>query len=273
MKAQSCHTLIDTHAHLASSKFAGEIGEIVERAASSGVGRIVTIACDLEDSRTNLELAERFPGVAPTAGIHPLYVHEIESEDWDRELRAVAKRHDLAALGEIGLDYFHPPQDGTDEESWRHRQREVFERQLDLARELELPVVVHQRDSTADVTEVLRQFPEVKAVLHCFNGTREAADRFLEMGHLLSFTGILTFPRAEDVREVARAIPIDRIMVETDCPYLAPVPFRGKRCEPSMVRHTAECLAEIRNMTLDEIAEVTTRNAVGFFNGLPEQAS
>lgn len=270
MKAQSDVFLFDTHAHLASSKFAEDLDAVVTRAREAGVSRIVTIACDLEDSAENLALARRFEGVFPTAGIHPLYVHEPgHSEEWKSELRQLASSGQFVAIGEIGLDYFHPPQDGGSEADWRGLQREFFEAQLSLAGELGLPAVIHQRESADDVMAVLRNFPDVRAVLHCFNGSRDQAEAALEMGLFLSFTGILTFPKAEEVREVAAACPLDRIMVETDCPYLAPVPYRGKRCEPHMVSHTAETLGTLHGLSLPEIADATTGNAQKFFHGLP----
>jgi len=273
MEGKNQANLTDTHAHLASEKFRGERDAIVARAAEAGVDRIVTIACDLEDSETNLELARTYPGVAPTVGIHPLYVGEIAEDDWPGTLAGLAKTPPVAAIGEIGLDYYHPPADGSDEATWRARQWEVFERQLQLALELDMPVVVHQRDSAEDVTAMLRQFPDVRAVLHCFSGTVAQAEEALEMGNFISFTGILTFPSAEEVRRAAAVAPIDRVMVETDCPYLAPAPHRGKRCEPAMVVHTAQRLAEIHGMDPEETAEVTSRNATAFFRSLPQPES
>ena len=258
--------LIDTHAHLASSKFEGEINSIITTATSAGVGRIVSIACDIEDSYQNLSLSRDYPSVvAPTAGIHPLYVHETE-EGWLQELTKIVKEPEITALGEIGLDYFHSPPNGLTEESWRSRQWEVFEQQIQLSIDNHLPVVVHQRNSADDVTSVLRQFPKARAVLHCFTGTIQEAEAALEMGHFLSFTGILTFPNASTVREVATMTPKDRVMLETDSPFLAPVPFRGKRCEPAMITHTASTLAALHQTSADEIAEITTRNAQAFFN-------
>ena len=264
--------LIDTHAHLASSKYEGEINSIVTAATSAGVGRIVAIACDLEDSHQNLSLSRDYPSVvAPTAGIHPLYVHETK-EGWLQELTKIAGEPGIAALGEIGLDYFHPPPEAFTEENWRYKQWEIFEQQLQLSIESDLPVVIHQRNSADDVTSVLRQFPKARAVLHCFTGTTQEAEAALEMGHFLSFTGILTFPNAPEVREVASMTPQDRIMLETDSPFLAPVPFRGKRCEPSMITHTASTLAEIHKVSAAEIAELTTRNAESFFNLCPNHS-
>lgn len=265
MEAENNVSLVDTHAHLASSKLRPDLEAILERSESAGLSRIVSIACDLEDSKTNLVLAGANPLVSPTVGIHPLYVHEIESPEWETELRELASRPGVAAIAEIGLDYFHPPGDGSSEADWRKLQREIFERQLQIAIDLDLPVVVHQRESAEDVATVLRQFPETRAVLHCFTGTMAEAEVALDLGHYLSFTGILTFNNATQVQDVAANAPLDRIMVETDCPYLAPVPFRGKRCEPAYVRHTAEKLALLRGLDLTEIARATSENASRFF--------
>jgi len=257
--------LIDTHAHLNSSRFGGNVAELLRNARESNVGRILSIACDIEDSEANLALAGEFEEVIPTVGIHPLYVDALTPLQWLDPLRKLAGRPEVAAIGEIGLDYFHPPPDGSTEAESRAIQREVFETQLQLAIELDLPVVIHQRESAEDVMAVLLNFPGIKAVLHCFNGTHEQAGRAIEAGFYLSFTGILTFPSAGDVREVAAAAPLDRIMVETDSPYLAPVPFRGKQCEPHMVAHTARQLGELHGLSLPEITKITTENAFRFF--------
>lgn len=265
-KEKNLSGLIDTHAHLASSKFEGAIDSLITTAIDAGVGKIVSIACDIEDSYENLSLSQEFPGIVePTAGIHPLYVDEVE-ESWGSKLKELVENHKLAAIGEIGLDYFHSPPKNFSEESWRAAQLEIFEIQLQLAIDFDLPVVIHQRNTAEDVTAVLKQFPKARAVLHCFTGTIPEAETALQMGHMISFTGILTFPNAPEIREVAAIVPTDRVMVETDCPYLAPVPFRGKRCEPHMVSHTASALADVFGVGIEEIAAITTRNAESFFN-------
>lgn len=260
--------LVDTHAHLNSSRLVGDLEDLLRRARESGLVRIVSIACDLEDSKANFELAARETLVAPTAGVHPLYVHEVAGNDWDRELRSFAERPTCTAVGEIGLDYFHPPQDGSSDEAWRTRQKDAFVKQLQIALDLGLPAVIHQRASFDDTMEVLADFPDVRCVLHCFTGSVAEAERALDAGHWLSFTGILTFPNAAEVRESAKIVPLDRVMVETDAPFLAPVPFRGKRCEPTHVVHTARALADLHDVSQDEIARTTTRNANAFFRGL-----
>ncbi len=262
--------LTDTHTHLASSRFKDDLEEVILRARENGVERIISISCDMEDSDFNAALAEKNSGVFATIGIHPSYVHEIEGgiegHEWSEKLRTLVSHPEVCAIGEIGLDYFHPPGDGGSEADWRIKQRIVFEKQLQIALEADLPVVVHQRESAADTMDVLRNFPGIRAVLHCFGGTNDEAEEALSLGHYISFTGILTFSKAESVREVARSIPLDRVMVETDCPYLAPVPFRGKRCEPYMVKYTATELGRLHDLGLEEISEITTRNASRFFN-------
>ena len=265
MKEKSEVFLTDTHAHLASTRFSGEIGAVLARSREAGVGRIVSISCDLEDVRANLALASVHPGVFATAGIHPSYVHEPGPEGWRESLRALAGRPEIVAIGEIGLDYHHPPEDGSDVAVWRGLQESIFEEMLQLARDLRLPAVIHSRESTPAVLDVLARFPEVTAVLHCFTGSPAEAERALAAGHFLSFTGVITYPKADDVRATAAVVPLDRLMIETDAPYLAPVPFRGKTCEPGMVRHTCQRLAEIHGLSPEEMARVTSENAARFF--------
>lgn len=260
--------LVDTHAHLASHAFQedGELEAIISRAAEADVDRIISIGSELDDSQQNVEIASRFPGVFATVGVHPTSVHEVTKEGWVEDLRGLSQQPKVQAIGEIGLDFYHPPQDGSPEETWRARQDHFFRSQLDLAVELDLPVVIHQRNSAEAVAEVMKDYiGKVTAVFHCFNGTPDQARVILDQGHYLSFTGIVTFKNAREVHESARFVPEDRLMVETDSPYLAPVPFRGKRCEPAYTRQTAEHIAGLRDVSLEHLAEVTSRNAERFF--------
>lgn len=259
------HFFTDTHTHLASARFREDLAEVIHRASAAGVRRMVSISCDPEDTGFNLDLAASHRGIFATAGVHPCYVHEIPPGDWLGDLREAARRPEIVAIGEIGLDHYHPPADGSEVAVWRARQREVFEALLQLAQELGKPVVVHQRESGEDVLSVLAGFPGVRAVLHCFTGGPEEAEKALAAGHLLSYTGVLTYPKAPEVRESARITPLDRVMIETDSPYLAPVPHRGKRCEPAMVVETARSLADLHGMALEEIALLTSENAARFF--------
>lgn len=261
--------LIDTHAHLTSNRFKGKIDELLFRAEQAGVNQVITIGCDLEDSKAAIELAQSHSlQIASTVGIHPCYVNEVTNPTWIDELKQLASSNPVAAIGEIGLDYYHSPPEGFDEKSWRAKQAEVFRAQLELATNLELPTVIHQRESGDDVLAILKDFPAVKAVLHCFTGTQAQADQALEMGHYLSFTGVVTYPKAPEVRELAAMVPADRFMVETDSPYLAPVPFRGKTNEPSYVRHTAKTIASERKISAEECANLSTTNARAFFKNL-----
>jgi len=265
MEANSKVILTDTHAHLASPGFVGDLPAVIGRASDRGVKRIVSISCDAEDSKTNLRIAKDHPSVLPAVGVHPLYIEPISGENWLDEIHELASHPQVVAIGEIGLDYFHPPRDGSSEKDWRRKQRGIFEQLLQLAQDLELPAIIHQRESTSDVAAVLSGFPGVKAVLHCFSGTIGEAAAALESGHFLSFTGILTFKSAGDLRKTAASVPLNRVMVETDCPYLAPEPFRGKRCEPHMVEFTARTLGGLHGLDLDEISAITSATADDFF--------
>lgn len=278
--------LTDTHAHLDYPDFAGDIGAVLERAAKAGVHRILTIGTGIESSRRAVALAEKYPSIYAVVGLHPTNVAE-ESEDWLSVLRGLATHPKVAAIGETGLDYHHLPSEqlssspaltalqaemAEDTEaviidgSYRALQAEAFSAQLDLACELGLNVVIHQRNAWDDTIEILKPYTgRVRGVFHCFGNTPDQAGEILAMGHMVSFTGIVTFKNAPMVREVAAMVPADSFMVETDCPYLAPVPHRGKRCEPAHTRIVAEKIAEVRNTTLESIASATEANASAFF--------
>jgi TatD DNase family protein len=264
--------LVDTHAHLASNPFSDDLPETIERSIDAGVTRIVSIATDLEDSQQNIEIADRYDAVYATVGVHPTSVHEIADSHWSQRIREWAQHPKVVAIGEIGLDYFHPPRDGSKPSAWRNLQIEYFQAQLDLAVELQMPVVIHQRDKNgsdhcaSDLQAIIRGYQgRIRAVFHCFTGPPEQALPILDQGHLISFTGIATFPSAKDLQNTARQVPDDKFMLETDSPYLAPIPFRGKRCEPAYTRHTAEQIATLRQVSLQEIAAITTGNAERFF--------
>lgn len=265
--------LIDTHAHLAAKQFCDDLPEVIQHSLDAGVTRIISIGTDLEDSRRNIEIAEQFDSVYATVGIHPTSIHEITDENWLQQIRDWTKHPKVVAIGEIGLDYFHPPRDGSSTSAWRDQQVKFFRAQLDLAAELHLPVVIHQRDKNGesdcrtDLLNIISDYEKrVQAVFHCFTGSLEQAQAFLDQGHLISFTGIATFSSAKDLQANASQAPEDCFMVETDSPYLAPVPFRGKRCEPAYTKHTAEHIASLRGISLEELAALTTANAERFFS-------
>ena len=280
--------LIETHAHLDYPDFAPDLEGVIARAAEEGVTRIISIGTGLESSRRAVALAERFPNVHAVVGIHPTNVTE-EGLDFLPALGELARHPKVVAIGETGIDYHHVPEElqapkvadvdsallaqshGDQERliaegAWKSSQADAFRMQLDLALELGLNVVIHQRSAWMDTLEVLRPYTgKLRGVFHCFGGTPEEAAEVAALGHLVSFTGIITFKNAEQVRLTAAAVSADGYMVETDCPYLAPVPYRGKRAEPAHTRLVAEKIAEVRGITLEEVAEATTLTAEGFF--------
>jgi len=264
--------LIDTHAHLASHQFGEDLPDVIARATAAGVTRIISIGTDLEDSQRNIEIAEQFTSVYAAVGIHPTSVHEITNDKWLAQIRVWLEHPKVVAIGEIGLDYFHPPRDGSSQTAWRDLQTNFFRAQLDLAAELQIPVVVHQRDKNDlsecrdDLLKIISDYQDrVQAVFHCFTGTLEQAQPFLNQGHLISFTGIATFSSAKELHGTTQNVSAGQFMLETDSPYLAPTPFRGKRCEPAYTRHTAEHIADIRGISLKEIADLTSKTAENFF--------
>jgi TatD DNase family protein len=259
--------LIETHAHLDYPDFAPDLEGVISRAAEAGVTRIITIGTGLESSRRAVALSERFSGVFAVVGIHPTNVEE-EGLAFGPSLRQLALHPKVVAIGETGIDHHHLPEgvEGAELASWKGRQAEAFRIQLDLAAELGLNVVIHQRTAWEPTLAVLRNFTgKVRGVFHCFGGTPEEAAEVAALGHLVSFTGIITFKNAEQVRLTAAAVPAEGYMVETDCPYLAPVPHRGKHAEPAHTRLVAEKIAEVRGISLEEVAAATTRTAESFF--------
>jgi TatD DNase family protein len=282
--------LIETHAHLDYPDFAPDFDDVLRRANEAGVTRIITIGTSIESSRRAIELAEKYPNIFAVIGVHPTYAEEAP-DDVMTPLRELVKSPRVVALGESGLDYHSLPskeaakdkkvqvfanalQGETEEQidasiadgAYKSKQTMLFEQQLDLAVELGLNVVIHQRDAWDDTLEIMQPYTDkLRGVFHCFGGTREQAEEVIALDHLVSFTGIVTFKNGAAVREVAAQIPLWKFMVETDCPYLAPVPFRGKRCEPAYTRLVAESIAVARGIPLQEVAEATTETAEKFF--------
>jgi TatD DNase family protein len=291
--------LIETHAHLDYPDFASDLDDVLSRATQAGVTRIITIGTSVESSRRAVELAEKYSNIYAVIGVHPTYAEEAE-EDVITPLRKLAESRRVVALGETGLDYHRLPslevekeghthvfphqelsqavakalQYSTEKEieagihdgAYKSKQASLFEQQLDLAIELDLNVVIHQRDAWDDTLELMKPYTDkLRGVFHCFGGTFEQAKDVIDLEHLVSFTGIVTFKNGAAVREVAAQVPLWKFMVETDCPYLAPVPFRGKRCEPAHTRIVAETIAAARGISLEEVAEATTETAEKFF--------
>ncbi len=261
--------LIDTHAHLDHRQFSADLPEIIARARASGVTRMVTPATSLASCRALIALAQVLAEIHPALGIHPCNVDSVSGSDWIAELRELAQRPGIAAIGEIGLDYYHAPEPGFTIETWRAHQAAMLRLQLDLAVELKLNVILHTRESHDDLVQIMRDYTgRLRGVFHCFTGTPEQALELIGMGHLVSFTGIVTFKNSPIIQATAKALPSDAFMLETDSPYLAPIPHRGKRCEPSYVADTALFVAQLRGVSLEDLAAQTRATAEAFFAGL-----
>jgi TatD DNase family protein len=249
--------IIDTHAHLDDERFAGDLPEVLQRAADAGVLRIVAVATTAASSAACVDLAVRHAMLAATVGIQPNHVAEAALADWDAVV-ALAPLREVVALGETGLDRYWDTTPFAQQEDY-------FARHLALARQLGRGVVIHCREAEADVVRLLRtdfdRHGSVRGVMHSFTGSLPTAQACLEMGLYISFAGMLTYKNSQPLRDVAAQIPPDRVLVETDCPYLAPVPKRGQRNEPAFVLHTATCLAGLLGLSVDALAEQTTRNA------------
>jgi len=255
--------LIDTHAHLDDARYDADREAVIARAREAGVEALVTVGCDLATSRAAVELAGRYPFVYAAIGVHPHEVRYI-GDDWYDALRRLAQHPKVVAYGEIGLDYhynYSPPK----------LQRERFREQIRLARELKLPVVIHTREAQEDTITILKEerAGECGGVLHCFTGDARLAEDGLDLGFYLSFSGVVTFQNAGALREIVRTVPMDRLLIETDCPYLTPVPHRGKRNEPAFVRLVADAIAsaksETARMSAEDVGRLTSANARRLF--------
>lgn len=253
--------LIDTHAHLDDEQFAADLPEVLRRATAVGVSRVIAVATTAASSRVCVELTERYTELRATVGVHPNHTAEAVAGDWDA-IVALAARPEVVALGETGLDRYRDYSPFAMQEEW-------FARHLELSRRTGKPVVIHCREAEADVLRLLRadfdRHGPVRGVLHSFSADLATAQSCLEMGLYISFAGMLTYRTAQLLREVAAQMPLDRVLVETDSPYLAPTPVRGKRNEPAYVMHTAATLAGLHGIDLDTLAAHTTRNARTLF--------
>ncbi|HET8919286.1 MAG TPA: TatD family hydrolase [Xanthobacteraceae bacterium] len=256
--------LVDSHCHLDFPDFANELDAVVARARAAGIDRIVTISTRVRRQAALLAITERFPDVYCSIGTHPHYAHE-EADVSLAELVACSRAEKVVAIGEAGLDYHY-------DNSPREAQERGFRTHIGAARETGLPLVIHSREADDDTAHILEEETgkgAFAAVLHCFTGGRELARRAVALGHFISFTGILTFKNSAHLRAIAAEVPADRVLVETDAPYLAPRKYRGKRNEPAYVVETAKVLAEVRGVSLDAIAEQSTANFYRLFAKVP----
>ena len=252
---ESLPPLVDTHAHLDSGQFNADRDTVIARAHAAGISHILTIGCDLESSRESVALALQHPNIYAAVGVHP---HDASTVDPEllATLKGLCREEKVVAIGETGLDYYR-------DRSPREDQRRAFRAQLELAQELELPVIVHDRDAHDDVLAILREFsgPSLQGVLHCFSGDLAMARDCLELGLYISIAGPVTYPKNTALREVVAGVSIDRLLVETDCPYLSPQKYRGRRNEPAHVRLTAEMVATVKGLSSEDVARITSHNA------------
>lgn len=249
--------IFDTHAHYFKSDFGEELDGVLAGLPEKGVERVMAVGCSLAASREQAELAERYDFIYAAAGIHPEDAADLP-EDWQEQIRRLCGREKVVAIGEIGLDCHY---DGAPP---KEVQREVFVRQLELARELDMPVIIHSRDACADTMEILREY-RPRGVTHCFSYSAETAREVVKLGMYIGFTGVLTFKNAKKAIEVCKAVPIDRLLLETDCPYMAPEPFRGKRCDSSMIAYTGARMAEIKGVSTEDMIDIANENGKRLF--------
>jgi TatD DNase family protein len=263
----------DTHAHLDYPDYAPDLPEVVARAQFAGITKIISIGTSLDSSERAIRLAERFPNVFAAVGWHPTEADKAPN-DLRPALREFAKHPKVVAIGETGLDYHHLPSEkpeltAADDLRYKEKQAEIFRQQMEVAAEFNLNCVIHQRASFDDAIAQMKPFiGKTRDVFHCFGETVERMKKVFEIGSLVSFTGIVTFKNAQNVRDCVAAVPLDKFMLETDCPYLAPVPFRGKRCEPAYVKEISETVAQIKSCSLEELSTATCKTAKEFFQKL-----
>ena len=255
--------MIDTHAHLDFKEFDKDRAEVIQRAFDSGVKKIINVGCNVERSKASVRLAREYEQVYASIGCHPHDVGNCEAGIMNQELRKLAKYNKVIAVGECGLDYYR-----LEREEDKIEQQKLFKMQIKLAKDLDLPLIIHCRDAYEDLLEILKNYDlrERPGVTHCFLGSWEQAKNFLDLGFYVFFTGAITFSKKEKTLEAMKRIPLDKILIETDCPYLAPEPKRGARNEPAYVKYVAEKIAEVRGIDFAEAAKMTYNNSVKLFN-------
>ena len=245
--------LFDTHAHLNDPAFDEDRAELLETFRDAGVGMVMNVGCCLASSRDCIALAESYPWIYASVGTHPDSADEVNEEVLEA-YRQMCRHEKVKAIGEIGLDYYY-------ETIPRQVQQRAFRMQMELARELDMPVIIHERNAHEDGMNIVRAFPKVTGVFHCYSGSAEMARQLVNMGWYIGFTGVLTFKNARKAVETAQRIPLERIVLETDCPFMAPEPYRGKRNHPGYLIQMAQKLAQIRGLDVEEVIRVTTENA------------
>lgn len=251
--------MIDSHAHLDEERFDEDRDELIKSLKENAISYVINPSSDMETSRRVVELSNKYDNIFAAVGIHPHDAEGFKEEDLD-ELRELSNNEKVVAIGEIGLDYYY-------DNSPRDIQKEVFRKQLELSHELDLPVIIHTRDAMGDTYDILKEFEgRVRGVMHCYTGSIEMAEKFMKLGFYISIAGPVTFKNAVNVREMAKQIPLERLLIETDSPYLAPVPNRGKRNDSTNVRYVADMLANLKEIQIDKIIEHSRENTVKLFS-------
>ena len=245
--------LFDTHAHMNDPAFDEDREEMILGLKERGTDFVMNVGCCLDSSKDCITLAETYDHIYCSVGSHPDHADEVNEEVLDQYRQMVAQHPKIKAIGEIGLDYYY-------EDIPREIQQKAFRMQMALAKEVDLPVIIHEREAHDDGMRIVKEFPGVTGVFHCYSGSAEMARQLVDLGWYIGFTGVLTFKNARKAVETAASIPLDRIVLETDCPYMAPVPFRGKRNHPGYLYRMAEALAEIRGISTEEVHQITTEN-------------
>lgn len=251
--------LIDSHVHLDDKRFDKDRHELIQSLKDNGVELVINIGADLRSSINSVRLAEKYENIYATVGVHPHSAKDVDTETI-KKLKELTKEKKVVAIGEIGLDFYY-------DNSPRELQRKWFKEQLKLAKEVDLPVVIHSRDAAQETFDILKEAQDGKleGVMHCYSGSLEMAKEYIKLGFYISIAGPVTFKNARVVREVAKGIPLDKLLIETDCPYLTPAPHRGKRNQPKNVRYVAEKIAEIKNIPVEKLAKETKKNTKNLF--------
>lgn len=259
--------LVDHHCHLDFPQFADQLDAMIERAHNNGVAAMVTICTKIRELDKLLAIANAYPNVFCSVGTHPHYADE-ELDIAVEEIIDLSQHPKVVAIGEAGLDYYY-------QHSSKEGQAEGFRRHIEAARQTGLPLEIHARDADEDTARILEEEyarGPFKAILHCYTGGPELAKKAIDLGMIVSFTGVITFKKSQDLRDIAATVPLDQLLVETDAPYLAPMPFRGKTNEPSYVRYTAEAIADVKGVSIEELATATTQNFLHYFDKVPSSA-
>lgn len=252
------NNIFDTHSHYADHAFDADRSEVLDKLPKKGVRYVMLASSSIEDIPENAAISAQYDYIYCAAGIHPEAADTTPADYLDTVRSAIKGSSKMKAVGEIGLDYHY---EGYD----RDKQIKLFREQIELAQELDLPVIVHSRDACQDTVDILREY-KPRGVVHCFSGSAETAAEIIALGMYIGFTGVLTFKNAKKALRALEAVPLERLLLETDCPYMAPVPFRGKRCDSSMIAYTAKKAAEIKNIPVQELLDITCRNGIEFYD-------